>query len=142
MAVTLRQSFPWREGNEFQLLVDGGEIFAAMLASIQAAQSQILLEMYLVESGALMNRFIVALIEARQRGVDIYLLFDDFGARGLLERDRQRITQAGMALVTYNPLRYGGMRRNLLRDHRKLMVVDGAVAFVGGMGLTALANRR
>lgn len=136
MAVTLRQSFPWREGNEFQLLVDGGEIFAAMLASIQAAQSQILLEMYLVESGALMNRFIVALIEARQRGVDIYLLFDDFGARGLLERDRQRITQAGIALVTYNPLRYGGMRRNLLRDHRKLMVVDGAVAFVGGMGLT------
>jgi cardiolipin synthase len=136
MALTFRQNFPWREGNEFQLLVDGGDIFAAMLSSIQAARSQILLEMYLVESGALMNRFIVALIEARQRGVDIYLLFDDFGARGLLERDRQRITQAGMALVTYNPLRYGQWRRNLLRDHRKLMVVDGEVAFIGGIGLT------
>jgi len=136
MSLALRPRFPWREGNTFRLLIDGGEIFPAMLSSIQSAHSQILLEMYLLESGALMDCFIAALIDAIDRGVAVYLLFDDFGARGLTERDRQRITQAGAILVSYNPLRYGTLRRNLLRDHRKLMVVDNATAFVGGMGLT------
>lgn len=136
MAVISGRSFPWHEGNEFRLLVDGGEIFDAMLASIEAAQRQILLEMYLVESGALMDRFITALSEAVKRKVDVCLLFDDFGAKGLIESDRLRMTDSGVQLVMYNPLRYGELRRNLLRDHRKLMVVDNSTAFIGGMGLT------
>lgn len=136
MVMKAGYDFPWHEGNEFRLLVDGDEIFDAMLACVNAAQAQILLEMYLVESGALMDRFISAWVEAVKRGVDVYLLFDDFGARELTVLDRQRIRQAGIGLVMYNPLRYGELRRNLLRDHRKLMVVDGATAFVGGMGLT------
>ena len=136
MAVIFAQGFPWREGNEFRLLVDGGEIFGAMLKCVETAKSQIFLEMYLVESGVLMDSFIAALAESAKRGVAVYLLFDDFGARGLTERDRQRIRQAGINVEMYNPLRYGELRRNLLRDHRKLMVVDGRTAFVGGMGLT------
>lgn len=136
MALIFGQSFPWREENAFRLLVDGGEIFKAMLQCIESAKSQILLEMYLVESGVLMDRFIVALAEAVKRGVEVCLLFDDYGARGFIESDRQRIKQAGIKLVAYNPLRYGELRRNLLRDHRKLMVVDASTAFVGGMGLT------
>jgi len=107
-----------------------------MLASIQSARSQVLLEMYLVESGVLMDRFIAALIEAMQRGVAVYLLFDDFGARGLTGENRRQVIQAGATLVTYNPLQYGKLRGNLLRDHRKLMVVDRGTAFIGGMGLT------
>jgi len=135
MTIIFQRHFSWRENNDFQLLVDGGEIFPAMLASIRTAQSQILLEMYLVESGALLDQFIRALADAVQRGVNIYLLFDDYGARGLSARDRQRIIQAGIHLATYNPLRFGKARRNLLRDHRKLLLVDTAQAFVGGMGL-------
>ncbi len=136
MAIIFQRHFPWRENNDFQLLVDGGEIFSAMLASIRGAQSQIFLEMYLVESGVLLDQFIDALTDAAQRGVNIYLLFDGYGARGLSGRDRQRIIQAGIHLATYNPLRFGKIRRNLLRDHRKLLLVDTAQAFVGGMGLT------
>ena len=135
MAVISRQRFPWREGNDFRLLVDGDEIFSTMLASIQTAQSQIFLEMYLVASGALMDRFIASLSEAVKRDVNVYLLFDGFGSRGLTEFDRQRIQQAGMHLSIYNPLHFGELHRNLLRDHRKLMVVDGTTAFVGGVGL-------
>jgi len=131
-----QRHFPWRENNDFQLLVDGGEIFPAMLASIRAAQSQIFLEMYLVESGSLLDQFIVCLIDAVQRDVNVYVLFDGYGARGLNNKDRQRIIQAGIHLAVYNPLRLGKIRRNLLRDHRKLLVVDTAQAFVGGMGLT------
>lgn len=132
----VRQRFPWRENNRFQLLIDGGEIFAAMLSAIEGAQSQIFFEMYLVKSGQLMSRFVSALRAAAARGVTIYLLFDDFGARGFSQHDRKKLRQQGIHTSYYNPLRYGELRRNLLRDHRKLLVVDGRLAFVGGMGIT------
>ncbi|NOX77223.1 MAG: phosphatidylserine/phosphatidylglycerophosphate/cardiolipin synthase family protein [Gammaproteobacteria bacterium] len=132
----IRDSFPWREGNRFQLHVDGGEIFPAMLAAIGAAQRQILLEMYLVESGVLARRFIDALQAAAQRQVGVYLLFDAFGAAGLNQTDRYRLRDAGAQLVFYNPLRYGALRRSLLRDHRKVLVVDERVAFISGVGMT------
>ena len=130
------QKFPWRDGNRFQLLVDGSEIFSAMLDAIQSAQSQILMEMYLVESGVVADKFIAALLEARKRDVKICLLFDDYGARGFTKLDRYRLENAGIHCVFYNPVRYGKLRKSLFRDHRKLLIVDGHIAFVGGMGIT------
>lgn len=131
-----KYSFQWRKGNRFQLHIDGEEIFAAMLASIQGAKSHVMLEMYLVESGSLMDRFIEALLDAARRQVNIYLLFDDYGARGLRESDREQLQSVGIDCEFYNKLRYGRLRSNLLRDHRKLLLVDGAVVFVGGIGIT------
>lgn len=136
------QQFPWRDGNRFQLLVDGNQIFTAMLDAIQTAQSQILLEMYLVESGVIADKFINALIDASKRDVTIYLLFDDYGARGFSKIDRGRLDKPNIHSIYYNPIGYWdpirvwGWHRNLLRDHRKLLIVDGRVAFVGGMGIT------
>ncbi len=127
----------WRHGNSFRLLIDGGAFFPAMLNAIAAARKQILLEMYLVESGQLTGRFIAALSAARSRGVRVCLLLDDFGCRGLNSQDRSHLQSYGVELTYYNPLRFGGkLRRNLFRDHRKLLVVDDACAFVGGAGLT------
>ncbi len=131
-----QQEFPWCGGNHFQLLVDGDAIYPAMLTAIAGAQTQVFLEMYLVESGSLMNQFISALLEASKRNVNIYLLFDDYGARGLEQADRQQLEQATINIAYYNPLHYGSLRRSLLRDHRKLLVVDKSTAFVGGMGIT------
>ena len=82
------QQFPWREKNQFQLLVDGSEIFPAMLKAISSAKTQILLEMYLVESGTVADLFIAALTAAANRKVIVYLLFDDYGARGFTQQDR------------------------------------------------------
>lgn len=127
----------WRHGNCFRLLIDGGVFFPAMLSAIAAARKQILLEMYLVESGQLTDRFIAALSAARSRGVRVCLLLDDFGCRGLNMQDRAHLLSHGVELTYYNPLRFGGrLRRNLFRDHRKLLIVDDACAFVGGVGLT------
>ncbi|MFN2308963.1 MAG: phosphatidylserine/phosphatidylglycerophosphate/cardiolipin synthase family protein [Gammaproteobacteria bacterium] len=127
----------WRHGNRFRLRIDGAAFFPAMLDAIAAARRQILLEMYLVESGHVVDRFSAALTAAAARGVRVCLLLDDFGCRGLQTADRARLQQAGVELVLYNPLRLGGeLRRNLFRDHRKLLVVDADCAFVGGAGLT------
>ena len=129
-------NFPWREGNQFELLVDGEQFFPAMLESIRESKRFLLLEMYLFESGAVANQFIDALIDAATRGVAVYVLLDDFGARGFWKKDRLRLARSGIQLSFYNPLHYGELRRNLFRDHRKLLIRDYQEAFAGGAGIT------
>ncbi len=128
--------FPWRHGNRFELLVDGRQFFPPMLAAIEGARREVLLEMYLFESGAIATRFIGALVRAASRGVSVRLLLDDFGALGLSRADRERLVAGGVALAFYNPLLPRKRLRNMLRDHRKLLVVDGELAFAGGAGIT------
>jgi phosphatidylserine/phosphatidylglycerophosphate/cardiolipin synthase-like enzyme len=128
--------WPWRLGNEFRLLDDGGEFFSRMLAAIDAAQRDVLMEMYLVRSGAVATRFIDAFVSAARRGARVCLIFDGFGSLGLTRADRRRLLEAGVELRFFNPLRFSNRLANLLRDHRKLLLADGSVAFVGGAGLT------
>ena len=123
-------------GNTFRLLDGGAEFFPAMLAAIDAANESVLLEMYLVRSGATLTRFITALSAAVGRGARVCLVFDGFGALGLSRADRRRLLQAGVELRFFNPLRLDQRLGNLLRDHRKLLVTDACTAFVGGAGLT------
>lgn len=128
--------WPWRPGNTFRLLSDGGEFFPCMLQAIDAAATYVLLEMYLVSSGAVTTRFIESLAGAVRRGVRVCVMFDGFGALGLARADRRRLLAAGVELRFFNPLRLKSRLANLLRDHRKLLLTDGRTAFVGGAGLT------
>lgn len=128
--------FPWRRGNRFELLVDGREFYSAMVESILAARHYVLLEMYLFESGQVADRFIDALIAARNRGVQVYVLLDAFGSLYLRRRDRVQLVAAGVQLAFYNPLHPLRWHRNLFRNHRKLLLVDGTVAYTGGAGIT------
>jgi len=128
--------YPWRSGGRYQLLVDGLQFFPIMLDAINAAQHYICLELYLMESGEVSDRFIAALASAQQRGVKIYMLLDDYGSHYMDTADRQRLWDAGVQLALYNPVRYRRLYQNLRRDHRKLLLIDGTLAFVGGAGLT------
>ena len=128
--------FPWRRANAFELLVDGKAYFPRMLDAIHRAQRYVLLEIYLFESGAVANRFIATLIAAAARGVQIKLLVDAFGAAKLQAEDRQRLRASGVELQFYNPLRLRKWLGNMFRDHRKLLIVDGELAFVSGTGIT------
>ncbi|WP_421864657.1 phospholipase D-like domain-containing protein [Motiliproteus sp.] len=130
-----RAPWPWRDANRSQLLVGGPRYFPAMLEAIEQARDRILLEFYLVSSGRVMNELIGSLERARRRNLKVCFLLDDFGSRGLLAEDRQRLLDAGVELAFYNPLRVNKWNRNFARDHRKLLAVDGRVAFVGGTGL-------
>jgi cardiolipin synthase A/B len=128
--------WPWRTGNSFRLLDGGGEFFPDMLAAIEAAQAYVLLEMYLVHSGVVATQFIAALTAAARRGVRVCAVFDAFGSLGLSRADRRRLIEAGVQLRFFNPLELRKRLGNLLRDHRKLLLTDGCIAFVGGTGLT------
>jgi phosphatidylserine/phosphatidylglycerophosphate/cardiolipin synthase-like enzyme len=131
-----KYQYSWRPGNHFELLIDGHAYFPRMLEAMALARSHIWLEIYLFESGAIAERFIEALIEAARRRVSVKVLADDFGAAKLLPADRKRLVQAGVELAFYNPLRLRKALGNMFRDHRKLLIVDGRVAFVSGTGLT------
>src|SRR5579872_5774096 len=128
--------WPWREGNAFELLENCGQYFERMIRAIDDARSYVLLEMYLVETGVVSNRFIEAFVRAARRGIAVRIVLDGFGSLGLSQADRHRLSEAGVQLRLYNPVRLRKQMRNFLRDHRKLMLVDGALAFVGGVGLT------
>ncbi len=128
--------YPRRRGDKFRLLVDGSRFFPAMEQSIAAARRCVLLEMYLFESGRVADRFIELLIAAAARGVRVCLLLDGYGAFALRNSDRQRLISGGVELTIYNPLGVQRWFSNLLRNHRKLLLVDGVVAFTGGAGIT------
>lgn len=136
MSKKKKYNYPWRTGNQFQVLVDGHEYFSSMLEEITNAREQILLEIYLIESGNIANQFINALVAAQKRGVDIYLLLDDYGAKELVEKDKSRLTRAGITLALYNPVNFSRIAKSLRRDHRKLLIVDRQTAFIGGAGIT------
>ncbi|MDG1583186.1 phospholipase D-like domain-containing protein [Pseudomonas sp. GOM6] len=128
--------FPWKAGNAFELLVDGGAFFPAMLIDIASAQHMVLLELYLVEDGHCSAALVEALCAAAMRGVEVRCLFDGFGALRFGQAQRQRLAEAGVHLRQYNPLRWRRGLRNLYRDHRKLLVVDQRCAYTGGTGAT------
>jgi phosphatidylserine/phosphatidylglycerophosphate/cardiolipin synthase-like enzyme len=128
--------WPWRPGNDFDFLHENEEFFVRMLEAIDRANRYVLLEMYLVTSSLIATRFLEAMVRARLRGVRVCALLDGFGALGLTRADRRGLLDAGVELRFYNPLGLGKGFANLLRDHRKLLLLDGVLAYVGGAGLT------
>ncbi|MGQ4879128.1 phospholipase D-like domain-containing protein [Billgrantia sp. LNSP4103-1] len=126
----------WKEGNRITLLPDSRCFVPALLDAIDEARESIWLEQYLVESGRMTRRFFEALTRAAQRGVEVRVLLDSFGAVGLGQQERARLSAAGVALRHYNPFMMRRLRRNLVRNHRKLLLVDRRVAYTGGYCLT------
>ncbi|HHL18979.1 MAG TPA: phosphatidylserine/phosphatidylglycerophosphate/cardiolipin synthase family protein [Thiothrix sp.] len=127
--------FSWHPHNHFQLLIDGKRFYPEILKALMRAQHYILIEMYLVESGNITTTFIDVMTKKAHEGVIVKLLFDDFGANKLNQADRQRLKNAGVTLIFYNPVRLVHLKRNLHRTHRKIIVIDGHIAFTGGAGI-------
>jgi phosphatidylserine/phosphatidylglycerophosphate/cardiolipin synthase-like enzyme len=124
----------WHVHNGFTLLPESKRFLPAMFTAIEQAEHYVFVELYLMESGTLADRVIDALTQAARRGVHVALLLDGYGAMGLSSADRWRLHEGGVALRFFNPLGFHSLARNLSRDHRKIMLVDGRMAFVGGFG--------
>lgn len=124
----------WRDGNRFALLPESRCFLPAMTEAVAEARHSIVLELYLMESGTLATQLIDALAAAAAQGIQVLVLLDGYGAMKLATADRRRLTEAGVALRFFNPLVWYRLGKNLTRDHRKLLVIDGRVAFTGGFG--------
>lgn len=115
-----------------QWLCTGDEMFPAMLGAIDAAESSVLLETYIFAASPLGERFREALVRARQRGAQVRVLIDAVGSIGLPGGFWDRLREAGGEVRLFNPLT---LKRFWFRNHRKLLVCDERIAFVGGFNI-------
>jgi len=121
------------DGNEVRWLAGGAEFFEAALAAIAAAVHSIHFEMYIFRSDASGRRLLAALAAAARRGVEVRLLFDAVGSFALKHADLRELRAAGGKAESFLPLLWKRRPFTLnLRNHRKLLVVDGGLAFLGG----------
>lgn len=121
-------------GNKVQALLNGTDIFPAMLTAIRSAQKTITLESYIYWSGAVGKEFAAALEERSAQGVQVKVLLDWFGSH-LDEQLIERMRASGIDVQRYNPPTWRNLHRMNHRTHRRLMVVDGRTGFIGGAGL-------
>lgn len=128
--------YQWRFNNTFDVLVDGDEYFSSMMNEIKKAKSRVFLETYLFESGNTASAFIHELCLAVKRSVDVLVLLDEYGTKGLSQEDKYKLTSSGVELRLYNPTSFLHFGKSLKRDHRKLLAIDDHVAFIGGAGFT------
>jgi cardiolipin synthase len=126
---------PVTPGNRVDALVNGDQFFPAMLAAIRNARQSITLETYIYRSGEMGQRFADALAERAQAGVEVCVLIDWIGSRGVDRRDLGQMRQAGATVKIFNRLACCNPGRANHRDHRKLLIVDGQVGFIGGAGV-------
>jgi cardiolipin synthase A/B len=127
---------PLLAGNRVIPLVDGKNAYPAMLEAIASAEKSISLVSYIFDVGEVGDRFARALGEAVDRGVEVRVLVDDVGARYSRPRIAGRLRRAGVTVAHFMPGMFPWrMPYFNLRNHRKIMVVDGHVAFTGGMNI-------
>jgi len=121
-----------------ELLIDGEQAFPRMLEAIDAARETIDLEAYILRDDATGRRFLEALRGAAGRGVEVRVLYDYVGSLSLPRSSIRALLSAGAAVAAYNPpvlarISWRGLNR---RNHRKTLVADGRVTFLGGMNLS------
>ena len=123
------------EGNKADELVDGDRIFPAMLEAIRGAQKTVLFETYIYWSGQIGDDFADALSERARAGVKVHVLMDWVGSARIDDDLVDRMKKAGVEVERYHPLRWYNLARLNNRTHRKLLIVDGATGFTGGVGI-------
>jgi cardiolipin synthase len=125
---------PMTQG-QYTALQNGDAIYPAMLDAIRGARNRIDFETYNYNAGTAADTFTQAFVDAARRGVVVRLVLDYFGASSPPSGLRDRLTQAGVHLVWFNPVGIWTVEATNYRTHRKLLIVDGAVAFTGGAGV-------
>ena len=125
------------DGNALALLNSGAEFFPALIAAIEAAQRDIHLETYIFAADRSGLAVAQALIAAAARGVAVRVLVDGYGSPDFAQTLQPRLAAAGVMALVYRPelKRFRLRRHRLRRLHRKLTLIDGEVAFVGGINI-------
>ena len=132
---------PLTVGNQIELLQDGPSTYQAMLEAIAGARDHINMESYILDDDDVGQRFAAALIAKQQAGVQVNLIRDSVGTLGTATAFFTRLSEAGVQVVEFNPINpltaKAGWEVNQ-RDHRKLLIIDGHIAFLGGINISSV----
>jgi cardiolipin synthase len=124
---------PLLEGNEVTLLQNGEEIFPAMLAAIRSAERTITFENFLLAAGEITDAFAEALAERARAGVKVHFLQDALGSNCIRGPAMRLLKRSGVQVEVYRFVRFTTIN---FRTHRKILVVDGQLGFIGGVGIS------
>ncbi len=132
---------PLLAGNRVRLLEDGPDVYRAMISAIEAARDHINMETYIFEADEVGQRFADALIAKQRQGVQVNLIYDSVGTLDTPAEFLQRLRDSGVRMLEFNPVNpltaKAGWAVNQ-RDHRKLLIVDGRTAFLGGINISGV----
>jgi cardiolipin synthase len=126
---------PIVEGNKVEALLNGDQIFPAMLDAIRKAERTITFETYIYWSETIGREFSDALIERARAGVKVHVMLDFIGSMKMDDQSMARMRAAGIQLQRYHKPVWWKLARMNNRTHRKLLIVDGKVGFTGGVGI-------
>lgn len=132
---------PLMVGNKVELLIDGPPTYESMFAAIKEAKDNINMETFIMEDDEVGQRFASALIEKQQQGVQVNLIYDSVGSINTPKEFFQPMIDSGISVVEFNPINPLNSRKGWNvnnRDHRKLLVVDGKVAYIGGINISSV----
>jgi cardiolipin synthase len=132
---------PLLVGNKVTLLQDGRETYAAMFSAMRGAKDHVNLESYIFDDDDIGQQFSDLLMELRGRGGQVNVIYDSVGGLGTPAAFFDRLKQSGVQVLEFNPVNPLAARvpwKINHRDHRKLLVVDGATAFVGGINISSV----
>ena len=135
---------PLYRDSHVELLIDGPATYDAMLQAIETAQSHVHLETYIFADDRVGQQFAEALTERAQAGIDVRIIYDSFGSRASETDFFERLESAGVEVREYNvdnPVRGGNPLDANTRMHRKLVIVDGEVAFTGGINFSRFYSK-
>lgn len=135
---------PLVTGNHVVLLRDGIATYAAMFAAIGQARDHINLETYIFDDDEVGRRFVDLLLKKQAEGVQVNIIYDSVGSVSTPRAFFDRLRNAGVRVLEYNPINPLHVRSQWLvnnRDHRKLLVVDGQTAFLGGVNISKVYSR-
>ena len=122
----------WTTGNRTQLLIDGEATFAAILAELDKATRDVCIQFYIVRADELGWRLHAALVSAARRGVVVRFLYDSLGSKEIAGGFVDELHEAGVLAEAFHSRRNSTWFRLNFRNHRKIVIVDGRTAFIGG----------
>ena len=128
-------------GNKVTLLQDGAATYPAMFAAIRKARDHINLESYIIDDDEIGRQFADLLLEQQARGVQVNVIYDSVGGLNTPKAFYKRLTDGGIEVLEFNPINPLKAKTPWLinnRDHRKLLVVDGRTAFIGGINISSV----
>lgn len=134
-AIAAMQRHPFRPGNRLRLLIDGEAAFDVMLAAMAQAKHCLLVQFFIIHDDTLGRRLQQVLLERAAAGVRVCVLFDGIGSHALPRHYVDTLRAGGVAIHPFATRRWRNRFQLNFRNHRKIVVVDGACGFVGGLNV-------
>ena len=122
-------------GNRVQLLENGDQYFPALLQEIGKARESVHVETYIWWTGPICDQMANALAAKARQGVEVRLLVDASGGHKMDDKLKKMMLDSGVRLREFHPVRFSNLARLNNRDHRKIVVIDGRIGFIGGFGI-------